>query len=81
MAEYHVGCGAFNIYAGVLNKKGDMWNRKSDVTDEACSAVAQYLLINDEYMKFDYKDKHYVLKVEEEHVAEKHVAEEQDGEE
>ena len=42
-----------------------MWNHKSDVTDEACSAVAQYLLINDEYMKFDYKDKHYVLKVEE----------------
>ena len=34
MPEYHVGCGAFGIYAGTLNKKGDMWLHKSDVTNE-----------------------------------------------
>jgi hypothetical protein len=40
MAKYHVGCGITAIYAGTLNKKGDMWINKSDVTDEAFSAVA-----------------------------------------
>lgn len=44
MAEYHVGCGAFGIYAGTLNSKKTMWQNKSDVTNEALSAVAQYLL-------------------------------------
>lgn len=43
MAEYHVGCGAFGIYAGTLNKKGDMWLHKSDVTDEAINAVIGYM--------------------------------------
>ena len=28
MAEYHVGCGAFGIYAGTLNKKKDRWQNK-----------------------------------------------------
>ena len=31
MPEYHVGWGIYGIYAGTLNKKGDMWLRKSDV--------------------------------------------------
>lgn len=45
MAEYHVGCGAFGIYAGTLNSKNkSLWQNKSVVTDEAVSAVAQYLL-------------------------------------
>lgn len=44
MAEYHVGCGMFgNIYAGTLStprKDGlKMWRNKSDVTDEAITAV------------------------------------------
>lgn len=43
MAEYHVGCGAFGIYAGTLNKKGDMWLRKSDVTNEAIDAVIGHM--------------------------------------
>lgn len=47
MAEYHVGCGAFGIYAGTLNpprKDGlQMWRQKSDVTEEAVDAVVQYI--------------------------------------
>lgn len=43
MAEYHVGCGFAGIYAGTLNKKGNMWVNKSDVTEEAICSVVQYL--------------------------------------
>lgn len=43
MAEYHVGCGAFAIYAGTLNKKKDMWQNKSEVTEEATHAVVQHV--------------------------------------
>lgn len=35
MAEYHIGLGAFAIYAGRLNKDKTMWLDKSDVTEEA----------------------------------------------
>lgn len=41
MAEYHVGCGAFGIYAGTLNKRKDRWQNKSEVTEEATHAVVQ----------------------------------------
>lgn len=43
MAEYHVGSGICGIYAGTINKKGDKWVNKSDVTDEAICAVRDYL--------------------------------------
>lgn len=43
MAEYHVGTGLAGIYAGRINKKGDKWIEKSDVTDEALCAVRDYL--------------------------------------
>lgn len=47
MAEYHVGCGLAGIYAGTLNPKTkdgyQTWRNKSDVTEEAISAVAQHL--------------------------------------
>lgn len=43
MAEYHVGCGAFGIYAGTVNKKGNMWLNKTEVTEEATHAVAQHV--------------------------------------
>ena len=66
MAEYHVGCGIAGIYAGTLNKKGDRWINKTDVTDEAISAVAQYLLEHEEALKFDYQGKHYRLAVTQE---------------
>lgn len=53
MADYHVGCGAFGIYAGTLNSKNKtLWQNKSDVTDEAVSAVAQYLLQEKKFLLF-----------------------------
>ena len=63
MANYHVGCGIAGIYAGTLNKKGDMWVNKSDVTDEAVSATAQWLLQTGEIVKFKYDGKEYVMSV------------------
>ena len=65
MATYHVGCGIAAIYAGTLNKKGTMWTNKSDVTHEAISAVAQFLLDQNESVKFTYNDKNYILTVAE----------------
>ena len=43
MADYHVGCGLFGIYAGILKKNGKEWTKKSDVTNEAINAVMQYM--------------------------------------
>ena len=63
MAEYHVGCGITSIFAGILNKKGDKWVNKSNVTDEAFSAVAQYCVDHGEAMEFDYRGKQYRLEV------------------
>lgn len=45
MAEYHVGCGAFGIYAGTLNKEKTMWRNKTEVTDEAINAVRDYMVM------------------------------------
>ena len=64
MANYHVGCGIAGIYAGTLNKSNTMWVNKSDVTDEAMSAVAQFLLEHNEALNFDYQGKRYRLAVE-----------------
>ena len=44
MAEYHIGCGAFAIYAGTLNKNKTMWKNNSDCTDEAIAAVRDYMV-------------------------------------
>ena len=66
MAEYHVGCGIASIYAGTLNKRGDKWLHKSDVRDEALSAVAQFLMGNKSEYRFKaYDGKKYRLCVEE----------------
>ena len=36
MAEYHVGCGCFGIYAGTLKPKHpNEWQNKTECTDEA----------------------------------------------
>ena len=51
------------IYAGTINKKGDMWINKTDVTDEALWSVASYLLDNDEIFVFTMKGKKYRLYV------------------
>ena len=45
MAEYHVGCGAFGIYAGTLNAKNkNIWQNKTECTDEAIEAVRDYMI-------------------------------------
>lgn len=63
MAEYRVGCGMFgNIYAGTMappRKDGlKMWRNKSDVTDEAVSAVLSHFII-----EMDSLDKTKIEKV------------------
>ena len=65
MAEYHVGCGAFGIYVGTLNKNKDKWVNKSDVTDEAFTAVAQFCVEHNMSMAFNYHGKRYELAVSE----------------
>lgn len=46
MAEYHVGCGAFGIYAGTLEPKNKtLWRNKSDVTEEAIEAVRDHMVL------------------------------------
>ena len=45
MAEYHVGRGAFGIYAGILNSKNkNLWQNKTECTDEALCVVRDYLI-------------------------------------
>ena len=66
IAEYHVGCGIFRIYAGILKPNGTEWKDKTDVTEEAISAVAEYLLMNHKEFHFEVEDKMMILKVEEE---------------
>lgn len=44
MAEYHVGCGVFGIYAGTLNSKNkNLWQNKTECTEEALGAVRDYM--------------------------------------
>lgn len=65
MADYHVGCGLAGIYAGTLNKNGDRWLHKSDVTNETLCAAAQYLMDNQTEFRFRLKDKWYTMKITE----------------
>ena len=45
MAEYHVGAGAFGIYAGTLNSRNkSLWQNKTKCTDEAINAVRDYMV-------------------------------------
>lgn len=45
MADYHVGCGAFGIYAGTLEPRNkSMWRNKTDCTEEAIAAVRDYMV-------------------------------------
>lgn len=57
MTEYHVGAGCFGIYAGTLNKRGNMWQNKTECTDEALAAVRDYLFnrIEDGKSEFGYE--------------------------
>ena len=62
MSEYHVSAGLFGIYAGRINKKGDKWLEKSNVTEECFHAVRDYLVMEYEEKKlsqagFEWKRK------------------------
>ena len=64
MPEYHVGCGAFGIYAGTLEPRNkNLWRNKSDVTNEALCAAAQYLLLGGKEFHFEYKGQWYVMRI------------------
>ena len=63
MAEYHVGAGMAGIYAGTINKKGDMWISKSDVTDEAMSSVFDYMYTNKKELRAKVNGKEYVMRI------------------
>ena len=56
MAQYHVGCGPFTgtIYAGTLNKNGNLWVYKSDATEEAIAAVRDHLVYKAHEEKSDF---------------------------
>lgn len=66
MAEYHVGCGMFGIYAGTLEPKNkNLWRNKTDVTQEALSAAAEYLYRNNKEVRFSFDGKDYVMRIAE----------------
>lgn len=47
MTEYHVGCGAFGIYAGTLESHNkNLWKTKTNVTDEAVEAVRDHMVLD-----------------------------------
>ena len=74
MTEYHVGCGIFGIYAGRLNKKGDQWLSKSDVTEEVLNSAFDYLYTNKKEIRAKVEEKEYVMRIV------PYVAEESDSE-
>ena len=63
MAEYHVGCGIVGIYAGTLNKKGDMWINKSLVTNEVLSCAFDYLYSNKKEFRATINDVEYAMRI------------------
>lgn len=63
MTEYHVGCGICGIYAGTLNKKGDTWRAKTDVTTEALNSSFEYLYLNKKEFHTTVNDKEYVMMI------------------
>lgn len=63
MAEYHVGCGIAGIYAGTLNKKGNMWINKSLVTDEVLSCAFDYLYTNEKEYRVTIDGAEYVMRI------------------
>lgn len=63
MGKYHVGCGIERIYAGTLNKKGNMWVNKSDVTQEVLNCAFDYLYANGKQLIVTVDDKRYAMRV------------------
>lgn len=63
MSNYHVGCGLFGIYAGILNKNKNMWVSKSEVTDEVLSSSFDYLYTNKKEIISEVDGKEYVMRI------------------
>ena len=63
MANYHVGCGLFGIYAGRLNKNKDMWLSKSEVTNEVLSSAFEYLYTTKKEIITKVEGKKYVMRI------------------
>lgn len=63
MADYHVGCGIAGIYAGTLNKKGNMWVNKSEVTQEVLNCAFEYLYLNEKEFRATIDDKRYAMRI------------------
>ena len=63
MAEYHVGCGIAGIYAGTLNKKGDMWVNKSLVTNEVLNCAFEYLYTNEKEFRATINGKRDAMRI------------------
>lgn len=63
MANYHVGCGIAGIYAGTLNKKGNMWTNKSLVTNEVLNCAFEYLYTNEKEFRATIDGKRYAMRI------------------
>ena len=63
MAEYHVGYGIAGIYAGTLNKKGDMWVNKSLVTNEVLGCAFDYLYTNEKEYRANIDGIEYAMRI------------------
>lgn len=48
MTNYHVACSPLTnrIFAGRIDKRGQTWASRSDVTGPACGAVVEHVLAN-----------------------------------
>lgn len=64
MPLYHIGCCPINatIYAGTINREGDLWVSQSDATEEALAAVRDHLMIkalgeNSSYYGYEWTKK------------------------
>lgn len=65
MAKLRIGVSPLTgvIYAGTLSKSNLWGKNKTDVTDDALSAVAYSLLHTKQSLQFTHGDKKYILKV------------------
>ena len=66
MADYHVGCGIAGIYAGTLNKKGNMWVNKSEIGCLTCAEehrqLAEWLKDYKRLLEQEPKPGHWIVK-------------------
>jgi len=46
--KFHVGCSPLTgtVYAGTLDKTGQCWSSKQDVTNAAVGAVCEHVMLN-----------------------------------